>query len=71
MERSRQQIWDEITRTAELIRGYRPSLEDLEDKILTGELEAEDSKVLIELAADAEILAGLIEQLQGRGVTFE
>jgi hypothetical protein len=71
VDRSRQEIWGEITRTAELVRGYRPSLENLENKIATGELEAKDSQVLIELASDAEILAGLIEQLQHLGVTFD
>jgi hypothetical protein len=71
VERSNQEIWEEITRTAQLIRGYGESLRGLEQRILVGELAAEDSRVLVELASDAEILAGLIEQLQRRGVTFK
>ena len=70
MERSNQEIWEEIVRTAALIRGYEPTLSKLEKKLLFGEL-SEDAAVLPQLASDAQILAGLIEQLQRRGATFD
>ncbi len=69
MDRPSSEIWAETMRTAELIRGYRPSLERLEQRVATQEFTSQDMRLLVEVAWDAESLASLIEELQRRGAT--
>ena len=63
-ETSKQETWDEIVRTAQLIRGYGPLFERVAKKIVFGELSGDDARDLTEVYSDALILCSLIEKLE-------
>lgn len=69
-DRAPEDIWQEVLRTAALIRGYQPLLEEIEEKMLEG-LSGKDADALVEVVADAQILVDLLYQLERRKPTFE
>jgi hypothetical protein len=71
MERPTQDIWDEIRRTVALIEGYQPLLDQIEQKVLLGDLSGEDARALTEVVADTQILCSLIRDLERRDVRFD
>ena len=63
MNREKQDLWDEIVRTAALIEGYEPLLTDVASKAMDSELRGEDAERLLEVVSDARILSGLVARL--------
>jgi hypothetical protein len=59
-------LWNEIVRTAALIRGYEPMLEKVRERLLFDRLTGDDARNLTEIVSDAQILVGLIEELDRR-----
>lgn len=62
-------LWQEVLRTAELIRRYQPLLETIEEKMFDG-LTGEDADALVEVVSDAQILVSLISQLERQWPAF-
>ncbi len=71
MEPSGQEIWDEIRRTVTLIEGYHALFDEVEHKLLSRELSGDDAEALVQVVADAQILCGLIRNLERRGIQFD
>jgi hypothetical protein len=70
--RTAKSVWEEIVRTAALIRAYDPALDEVRGRILHDALTPADAKFLSEIVSDALILVSLIEQLEHRrALAFE
>ena len=62
-QRAAIEVWEEIVRTAALIRGSGPTLDKIRERVLYDSLTAVDAKAMTEIVSDALILVSLIEQL--------
>jgi hypothetical protein len=71
MERSSAEIWAEVLRTAAVIRGHQPTIDRVEEKIMSDRLGGDDASALAQIVSDAIILAGLVEQLERRTASFD
>ena len=69
MTRTAQDIWAEALRTAKVVRGAQLQLiPGLEQRVLANQLTGDDASALVPLVSDAQILVGLLEQLEARGI---
>lgn len=66
------EVWEEIVRTAVLIREYGSTLDKIGERVLFDSLTGDDAKAMSEIVSDALILVSLIEQLdRRRALAFE
>jgi hypothetical protein len=64
MMRPAEEIWQEILRTAELIRTYQPGLGEIAMRIAGDQASGKDARQLAEVASDAMILVALIDEFR-------
>ena len=66
MEKTNKEIWDEVLRTAELLRQIEPTLKSMEE-VIVGMRPAANVSLPIDYVSDAQILTQLLLLLKARG----
>jgi hypothetical protein len=66
MENTNKELWDEVLRTAELLRKLEPSLKSMEE-VIAGVRPPAKANLPVDYVSDAQILTQLLLLLKARG----